>query len=164
MNIYELTTQYQLLQDALEAGEDVEELVSQIEDAIEVKADGYARVIRNFESDIEGLKKAEADLKEKRERLEKAIVRMKGALQDTMIKTDKRKFKTDLFSFSIVRNGGKDPIILASDIKPEDLPEELKTVKITTTANKEAIRQYIEETGDLTYGSIGERGESLRIK
>ena len=121
-------------------------------------------MIRNFESDIEGLKKAEADLKEKRERLEKAIVRMKGALQDTMIKTDKRKFKTYLFSFSIVRNGGKDPIILASDIKPEDLPEELKTVKITTTANKEAIRQYIEETGDLTYGSIGERGESLRIK
>ena len=164
MNIFELTAQYQLLQDALENGEDVEEMLEQISDDIETKAESYARIMKNLESDIEGLKKAEEEAKEKRDRLEKAKERMKSNLFDSMIKTGKRKFKSGIFNFSIVKNGGKDPIILNQDIKPEDLPEELKNIKTTVTPNKEAIREYIMETGDLTYGSIGERGESLRIK
>lgn len=162
MNIYELTTQYQLLQDALEAGEDVDALIESVNDELEAKADGYARIIRNLECDIEGFKKAEESAKAKREVLENNVKRLKNALFMSMKATGKLKFKTDLFGFSVAKNGGKDPIVINEGVVPEDLPEEL--VKKTLTIDKEALRKYIEDTGDITYGYIGERGESLRIR
>ena len=164
MNIFELTGNYLLLQEALENGEDVEEMLEQISDDIEVKAEAYARIIKNFDSDMEGLKASIEEQKAKLDRLEKAKERMKGNLFDCMVSTGKRKFKSGIFSFNIAKNGGKDPIILNDEIWLEDLPDELKTVKTTVTVNKEAIREYIMETGDLTYGSIGERGEHLTIR
>ena len=55
----------------------------------------------------------------------------------------------------------KIPVIV--DVKDtSELPDDL--VKITETPDLDAIRKYIEETGDLTYAHFGERGESLRIK
>ena len=115
-----------------------------------------------FENDIEGFKKAEESARAKRETLENTVKRLKNALFMAMKATGKLKFKTPLFGFSVAKNGGKDPIVINEGVTAEDLPEEL--VKKTLTIDKEALRKYIEETGDITYGYIGERGESLRIK
>lgn len=160
MNLYELTAVYQRLQDQIEAGEDYEGILAVIGDEIEAKADGYARVIRNMEAEAKALKDEEKRLAEKRKLREAAIERLKQNLFESMKATGKEKFKTDLFTFSIQKNGGALPVIV--DVDTEYLPDDL--VQITEKPDLKAIATYIEQTGDLTYAHFGERGESLRIK
>ena len=161
MNLYELTAVYQRLQNQIEQGEDVEGILAVIGDELESKADGYARVIRNMEAQAAAFKEEEKRIAEKRKRLENGVERLRENLYNSMKITGKEKFKTDLFSFAIQKNGGKIPVIL--DVKDtSELPDDL--VKITETPDLDAIRKYIEDTGDLTYAHFGERGESLRIK
>ena len=161
MNLYELTNAYLNIQELIESDEDYESVLDTIDDAIEIKADGYARVIRNMEAQAAAFKEEEKRLALKRKHCEAAISRLKQNLFESMKSTGKTKFKTDLFTFSIQKNGGKIPVIV--DVKDTaDLPDEL--VKITESPDLEAIRKYIEETGDLSYAHFGERGESLRIK
>ena len=160
MNLYDLTAVYKRLQDQLEAGEDVAGILEVIGDEIEVKADGYARVIRNMQAYAEAYKAEEQRLADKRKKCEAGIERLKLNLFDSMKATGKEKFKTDLFSFSIQKNGGADPVIV--DVETDDLPDDL--VQITEKPDLKAIAKYIKETGDLSYAHFGERGESLRIK
>lgn len=161
MNLYELTATYQRLQNEIENGEDYDGILAVIGDEIEDKADGYARVIRNMEAQAAAFKEEEKRIAEKRKRLEAGVEKLKQNLFDSMKKTGKEKFKTDLFSFSIQKNGGKIPVIV--DVKDtSELPDDL--VKITEAPDLDAIRKYIEDTGDLSYAHFGERGESLRIK
>ena len=160
MNLYELTAVYQRLQDQIEAGEDYEGILAVIGDEIEAKADGYARVIRNMEAEAKALKDEEKRLAEKRKLREAAVDRLKQNLFESMKATGKEKFKTDLFTFSIQKNGGALPVIV--DVDTEYLPDDL--VQITEKPDLKAIATYIEQTGDLTYAHFGERGESLRIK
>lgn len=160
MNLYELTATYQRLQNEIENGEDYDGILAVIGDEIEDKADGYARVIRNMEAQATAFKEEEKRIADKRKRLEAGVEKLKQNLFDSMKKTGKEKFKTDLFSFSIQKNGGADPVIV--DVETDDLPDDL--VQITEKPDLKAIAAYIKETGDLTYAHFGERGESLRIK
>ena len=159
MNLYELTAVYQRLQDQIEAGEDYEGILAVIGDEIETKADGYARVIRNMEAQASAFREEEKRIAEKRKRLESSVDRLKQNLFDSMKATGKEKFKTELFTFSIQKNGGSLPVIV--DVPTEKLPDDL--VQITEKPDLKAIQKYIEETGDLTYAHFGEKGEHLRI-
>ena len=160
MNLYELTAVYQRLQNEIEAGEDLEGILEVIGDELEAKADGYARVIRNMEGNIEAIKAEQKRLSDKKALLEKGIERLKQNLFESMKATGKEKFKTELFSFSIQKNGGALPVVV--DVSTDKLPDDL--VQITEKPDLKAIAKYIEETGDVTYAHFGERGESLRIK
>lgn len=160
MNLYELTSTYQQLQNGIENGEDFEGILEVINDELEAKADGYARVIRNMEAQAEAFKTEEKRLAEKRRMLDAGIEKLKQNLFEAMKSTGKTKFKTDLFSFAIQKNGGNDPVVV--DVSTDDLPDDL--VQITEKPDLKAIAAYIKETGDLTYAHFGERGESLRIK
>lgn len=160
MNLYELTAVYKRLQDQIEAGEDVEGILAVIGDELEAKADGYARVIRNMEAQAAMFKEEEKRLSEQRKRLENGAEKLKQNLFESMKETGKEKFKTDLFTFAIQKNGGALPVVV--DVKTDDLPDDL--VQITEKPDLKAIAKYIEDTGDLTYAHFGERGESLRIK
>lgn len=163
MNIYELKAAYQDLQSRIEDGdEDLEEALEQINDQLEAKADGYARVIKNMEAQAEMFKAEEKRLAENRKRIEEGVERLKKNLFTAMKETGKLRFNTDLFSFKITKNGGKAPIVL--DVPEEDLPDDLVKVTVTRKADKDAIAKYIEETGDETYAHVGERGERLSIK
>jgi hypothetical protein len=160
MNLYEITAVYQRLQNKIENGEDYEGILEVINDELEVKADNYARVIRNMEVQAAAFKDEEKRLSEKRKRLENGVERLKQNLFEAMKATGKEKFKTELFSFAIQKNGGADPVIV--DVPTEKLPDDL--VQITEKPDLKAIAAYIKETGDVTYAHFGERGESLRIK
>jgi phosphotransferase system IIB component len=165
MNLYELTGQFLQLQQMLEdpdAETDViNDTMEAVEGEIEVKAEGYAKVIKNMESNLLGVIAEQERLRIRRNLIESNIKRLKQNLQDSMIATGKKKFKTDLFSFAIQKNGGKIPVIL--DVKDtSELPDEL--VRIKEEADLDAIRQLIEKEGSCKYAHLGERGESLRIK
>jgi len=158
----ELTAEYMALQEAFETQDDdtVAALLADTDKAIENKADGYAKVIKNFEADIEGLKAEIRRLSDKKAVLENAIQRLKDTLKQAMVITGKTKFKTQLFSFGIQKNGGAPPVLLR--VPEEMIPDEF--MKITRTPDKKAMADYINETGDVTLFTFGERGESLRIR
>ena len=163
MNIYEITGQYKLLETAMALNPDDESLQAEfdkIEDAIEVKADNYAKVIKNLKAEIEGLKAEEKRLYDRRKVIENNIKACENNLLWSMKQTGKEKFKTELFSFSVAKNGGKVPLVV--DVPAADLPTELQSV--TIDVDKDALRKYIEETGDLTYGHFADRGEHLSIR
>ena len=158
--LYELTGAYKQIQELIDQGEDLEGILATLEDAIEVKAEAYAKVMRNNEATMDAITAEITRLTGKKQSLLNANNRLKGNLYESMKATGKTKFKTDLFSFTIAKNGGKTPVVLKVD--EAYLPEHL--VKITRTANNDAIREYIEATGDITYAELGDRGESLRIR
>lgn len=164
MTLYDLTADYMQLQMMLEDPEEdpeaIQAMMDDLDEAIEDKADGYAKVIKNMESSLDAIKKEQERLSTRKSTLESGIKRLKENLQTAMIATDKRKFKTDLFSFAIQKNGGKVPVIL--DVEVDQLPDDL--VKVERKPDLGAIAAYIEDTGDVTYAHLGERGESLRIR
>lgn len=162
--LYELTNEFMELLDMLEDPEIEEQVVLDtlegIDFELELKADGYAKVIKELEGSIETIKAEQTRLAKKKSTMEANIARIKNNLQDAMVKTGKTKFKTDLFSFNIQKNGGKAPVIL--DVKDtSELPDEL--VRIKEEPDIEAIRKLI-DAGECKYAHYGERGESLRIK
>lgn len=160
-NVYELKASFKQIQDAIEDGnDDLEDILNTLDEAIEDKADGYACIIANIDSDIEGIKTAENRLKEKRKRLENERDRLKQSLFTAMKETGKTKFKTKLFNFSIVKNGGNAPVIV--NVPTERLADEF--VIVDEKPNLKAIAEYITKTGDVSFAKFGERGESLRIK
>ena len=161
MTLYELTGEYLALMSALEEGDEsmVDDLLM-VEDNFEHKAENYAKVIRNLEAELEALKAEEKRLMERRRIGEKSLGRIKAALKGAMEITGKTDFTSGIFKFKIVRNGGKAPLVNVPD--PSELPDELR--KVEYKADSDAIREYIEATGDLSYGEIGERGTRLSIK
>ena len=165
MTLYELTGQFLTLQQMLEdpdAETDViNDTLAGIDCEIEIKADNYAKLIRNLEGSISAIDAELERLTVKKNLYKSGVKRLKDHLQESMTITGKRKFKTDLFSFAIQKNGGKAPVIL--DVKDtSELPDDL--VRIKEEADLDAIRKLIESEGSCKYAHLGERGESLRIK
>ena len=165
MNLYDLTNDFLQLQAMLEDPDVDSQVITDTLESLQYdlkeKADGYAKVIKNMEANVAAIKQEKERLTAKQNLLESSIKRLKENLQVSMIATGNTKFKTDLFSFGIQKNGGKIPVIL--DVKDtSELPDEL--VRIKEEADLDAIRALIEKEGSCKYAHLGERGESLRIK
>lgn len=167
MNLYELTGQMLQLQQMLEDPEvDAQVLadtMEAVEGELEIKADGYGKIIRNFESNVASIKAEKDRLTALQNIYEGSIKRLKDNLQESMTATGKRKIETDLFKFSIQKNGGALPVIV--DVSTDDLPDEC--VIIAENPDLKAIASYLQGVNKEYYSRFahfGERGESLRIK
>ena len=163
MTIYELTGAYKHLELALACNPDDEELeaeLAKITDDLETKAEGYAKIIRTLTANVEGYKAEEARIAERRKVDENTIKRLKTNLMMSMKETGKTKFRTDLFAFGVAKNGGKEPLRIDADV--ESIPDEL--CKVTREVDNDKMREYIKETGDLSYAHLEERGEHLTIR
>lgn len=161
MTLYELTGQLLTLQEMLEGGDcdeqTLNDTIESIDALFEDKADGYAKIIRNFESDIEGIKAEEKRLADRRKALENSIGRLKGHLETSMIELDRRKFKTQLFSFAIQANPAKVVVDDESALDPRFLiPQPAKV-------DRKLISDVIKAGGEVA-GAHLEKGESLRIR
>lgn len=160
MKLYELTGQYLELEEMAANGEIDEQTfmdtMESITEDIKDKADGYARVIRNLEANIEAYKNEEERLYSRRKTLENNIKRMKSNLQNCMCITGEKKFKTDLFSFNIKKNPKK----LVVD-KVEDVPEEFLIMQEPKVDGK-ALKDFIADK-EVSYAHL-EQGESLVIR
>lgn len=107
MNLYDLTDNFNKVYNQIQAGEDSEvylDTLNSIEEAIEEKAIGYAKVIKNIESDNQALAEEIKRLQGRKSSNENAIKNLKSNLQDSMEQTGKTVFKTPLFSFGIQNN------------------------------------------------------------
>lgn len=122
--LYELTQDWIQLMNLLEDGADedvINDTLEGLDYEIEDKAEGYAKVIRNIESDISGLKAEIERMTDRKRVLENNITRMKNNLQAAMELTGKTKFKTDLFSFNVQNNPAA---VIMDEQYLENIPEE----------------------------------------
>jgi predicted nuclease with TOPRIM domain len=163
-SLYELNASYRNLMERLYDDELPEEAVidtlDSLEAEIEDKAEGYSKIIRQFDADIESIKEEEARLRSRRTALENRKELLKGNLFNAMKTVGLSKIKTPLFTVSIQKNGGKRSLVL--DVEPDKLPAELQ--KVTIAANNDALREWLGEAESCEYCHLAEQGESLRIR
>ena len=160
-SLYELAAEYQILLDLADDPEtDMEvfnDTLEGISGEIEDKAENYAKLIKNIESENDGLKWEIERLKLRKERNEKKIESLKSNLQDAMVATGKTKFKTNLFSFGVQKNA---PSVVIDDEKAVDKKYLiLQDPKIDKKSIKEAINN-----GEKIEWAHLEQSESLRIR
>ncbi len=165
MKLYELTSDLITLQELLEESVDdqlLQDTLEAVQGEYDVKMESYAKVIKNLEADMDALKTEAKRLTDKRKVLENNIDRLKKAMFDSMKAVGKSKAGGQLFTVAIQKNGGKVPVIMAEDADLSILPDQL--VKVVESPDLEAIRELL-EAGKVVEGfTLGERGESLRIR
>lgn len=163
-SLYELTSVYENLQQRLYDDEYDEQAIidtlESIECAIEDKADGYGKIIRMLQGNIEDIKTEEKRLTARRKSLERREELLKESLFSTMKTMGTRKIQTPLFSFTISKNGGKRKLVLDCDI--DELPAEYQ--KISIEADNEALRSLLGDNETCQYCHLEQQGESLRMK
>jgi hypothetical protein len=160
-NIYELTKNYDEVLNMLYQDDVDEQMVldtlESIEGDIEDKADNYAKIMKELETKAKARKEEAQRLSESAKVFENRVKALKSNLFNAMKETGKTKFATNLFSFSIAKNGGKQALTIDSDV-----PEEYTKTVIENDTDK--IRQALENGEKLSFAHLEARGESLRIK
>ena len=130
---------------------------------LEKKAEGYCKVLRQMESDIEAIKAEEDRLKRNRSAIENNVKRMKEALKDAMVKTghdDKNGLKAGLFQLKVAKNGGQRPLVIDGDV-----PEQF--IKVKYENDNERIRAFLNSLDNndaCAWAHLGEAGTHLAIK
>lgn len=120
--------------------------------AIEEKADGYAKLIRNQEASSKAFDEEIKRMRERKQAIDNNVKRMKLSLQNAMVEIGKTKFKTDLFSFNIQKNQPS-VVIIDETLVPE------KFKKVTIDFDKTAIKKEEDVPGVEI-----KQSESLRIR
>lgn len=160
--LYELATEWQSVFDMLldpEVPEDaIFDTIEMIEIDMDDKADNYAKIIRSLDGTASAIDAEIKRLQERKTSIANRKERMKQGLEFMMRTTGRTKFKTALFSFNIQKNGGLQPLVMNQD---EPVPAEWLAPGLPDTAK---IRAYLQSGGTLPFASLGERGESLRIR
>ena len=164
MRLYELTEQYEALQEMMyDPDIDEQTILDTMEGLwgeIEEKADNYAKIITGMKKDIETLKEEETRLLSRRKRLEERSKWLKDNLEANMRQIGKVKFKTALFSFNIQKNGGVEPLVIDGAI--DDIPGRY-LIPQPPIPDNEAIRALLAEK-QVEWAHLEPRGESLRIR
>lgn len=160
-NLYQLTNKYETVLNMLYDEEIDEQMIldtlESIEGEIEDKADGYAKIIKELEARRDARKAEAKRLTESAKVFENRVNTLKSNLFNAMKTTGKTKFATDLFSFNITKNGGKQPLTIDGEV-----PKEYTKTVIENDTDK--IRQALENGEKLPFAHLEPRGESLRIK
>ncbi|HOX23622.1 MAG TPA: siphovirus Gp157 family protein [Elusimicrobiales bacterium] len=153
--LYELAERYRLIAEMLDSPpeqvsrEEIEKSLSLIQDEIEEKATGIAKVILEAEQDIASLKAEEERLSKRRSALQNKVEWLKGYLLADMQSVNVLKIKRDVVTVS-VRNSP--PSVEIADA--EQLPTEfIRIIPETKAPDKRAIITHFRETGEVPPGA-----------
>lgn len=142
--------------------EAIDEWLQETGDALDKKLDGYGALIREREA-LAAARKAEAQrLLDLAKTDENTVKRLKDRLQFFFENNGISKQETARFKFSLAANGGKAPVIIDGNYKPDEVPFSFQ--KQVVDFDKEEIRKALEAGDELSFARLGERGRSLRIK
>lgn len=159
--LYKLNESYKNILDKIlfENVENEEELITElakIEIAVEEKAENTAIVLKDLEAQINKFREEEKRLSERRRTLENNVKYLKQNLEETMFLQDKKKFKTEHFSFNIQKN--------APSVKITDEEKALERYKkVVITIDKTKLRDDLKNGVILDYAELVQT-ESLRIR
>lgn len=160
--LYEITGDYLRLLEMLEEDENLDpqafaDTLEGIEGEFEIKADGYARVLKELTSEAGKYDVEIQRMTARRDSLNNRSKMLKQHLYESMKATGKLKFRTDLFSFGIQKNGGLQPVEIVPDVT---VPLEYCRVEPDNTKIREALKNGAE----LPFAVLKERGEHLSIR
>ena len=164
MRLYELAEQWDAVFNMMEDGETDEQVIfdtlESIEGEIEDKADNYAKMIRNLQANVDVLKAEEERLYQRRKSTENHIQRLKDNLQANLEFIGKTKFKTDLFSFSVAKNGGKQPLSITDNL--DEIPGKY-LIPQPPKVNNDAVRELLKEK-TVDWAHLEPYGRHLNIR
>lgn len=155
MKLYELIECYRNILE-IEEDADAKKALDAIDEAIEEKADNIAKLAREIEAEVKAIKTEEERLFSRRKALENKAKWLKDYLEGSMLAINKKKFKTDLFSFNIQKNPASLKITDESKIPEEFLIIEKKV-------NKKELSEAIKCGKYLDCAELVQT-ESLRIR
>ena len=158
--LYEITDNLKLIQSLIEDGADEEvfaDAIAKNEMDLAEKLEGYAMVMKNIESDIDGFKAEEKRLAERRKSMESKIKHMKENMQFAMSSTGEKKIQGEKFTFTI----GKNPPSLK--VVDEELIPRNFFNDVAPVLDKKALMEEL-KAGRVMPGAQIQQGESLRIR
>lgn len=162
--LYELTSDlmalYEMADDPDVDAEALADTIEAVEGAIEVKADGYARVIAQLKADMSAIKAEEERLNSRRKAIDKSVEQITKRLKDSMIATGKTSIKTVNFSFGIRKN--PPAVKIAEGITAEDVPTEFIKYGKPTIDNAK-VKEALKKGVSIEWARL-EQGESLQIR
>lgn len=127
-----------------------------------IKADGYAKAIREMESRSKARRTEASVLSEMATADQRRADGLKRFLLQCMERIGERQLVGQTFTLAVQRDGGAAPVEVFGDA--EAMPE--RFVRVTKTPDRDAIRRALEQ-GDAdaaNFATLGERGVSLRIR
>jgi prophage DNA circulation protein len=138
MTLYELTEAYQKLQDyadavaedpALEA--ERQALIDSVDEQIDAKLTSIARVLRNYDAEIEALREEERRLAKKRRARENAAAWLKRYAKQQMEQAGKRKISDGVLTVALQKNPARLKLNIDEAMVPDEylLPQPPKVDK-----------------------------------
>ena len=163
--LYEISAEMQELMDWMNDPEtDPEAIADTLEGLqfeLESKAEGYCKVIRQFEADAQMFKAEAARFAQKQALAENNAKYLKEKLKNAMVATgNENGLDAGLFKLKIAGNGGKKPLKITGDV-----PEEF--VKMIPQNDTDRIRDFLEsldENDVCAWATLEPRGTHLTIK
>lgn len=152
MKLYELSTTYQQVVDLLENENDSDQIellkqtLDSIDEAIELKADNIAKMIVEIDSNLEVLANEIDRLQGRLKTIKANKDSLKNYLKQAMEMSNKSKFATSHFNFSIRNNKPSVDVIDESLIPNEYIKQEIIT-KIDKIALYEQLKNNVEIAG-----------------
>ena len=160
ITLYEMSQEWQnvfeMLLDPEIPEEAVFDTIEMIEADMDTKADSYAKIIKSMDGDTAQIDTEIKRLQERKASISNRQKALKQRLFDTMKTTGRTKFKTALFSFNIQKNGGAQPVELLDEVPAAWLKP--------GTPDLAKIREYLAQGNELPFATLGDRGESPRIR
>ena len=139
---------------------EIEEREDALEEEIEKKEENIAKLIR-YHAEMAAVIQAEEDRLEKRKKTHLCSAEwLKNTLYAKLKAAGKEKFKTPLFSFTIVKNGGKQPLYITDNL--DEIPGKY-LIPQPPKPNKDAVRELLKEK-EVDWAHLEPRGENLRIR
>lgn len=160
-SLYELKHEYLVLMEYADSTDPEDEQVfldtlEGLTGTIEAKLDSCAVVMSHMDAHESMLDKEIDRLMAMKTAIKNNKQRMKDRIYALMVAMDKRKISTDLHSFSIRKNGGKQALEITGDV-----PDKFQ--KVIYEPDKDLIRKELEAGNELDFAVLKERGEYLKI-
>ena len=158
MRIYELNNAWQEIIHRMEEGDelDLTDTLESIEEALEVKLENTAKVIRTIEAEAAAIKSEEERLKKRRNAMENNVGRLKNYIFESMQITGKERLKGVHVSLRLQNNPPSVNMLDDKAIPAHYLVEQPSTV------DKKAVLQDL-KNGIAVEGAELKQEKSLRI-
>src|SRR5690606_2529083 len=158
MRIYELNNAWQVIIYRMEEGDelDLTDTLESIEEALEVKLENTAKVIRTIEAEAAAIKTEEERLKKRRNTMENNVGRLKHYIFESMQITGKERLKGVHVTLRLQNNPPSVNMLNAQAIPAHYLVEQPSTV------DKKAVLQDL-KNGIAVEGAELKQEKSLRI-
>lgn len=158
--LYNIIGEFELLYQLATEEDDEQAFLDTLESLkgdLEVKAGGYVSVINQLAMEAAECDKVMKAFREKKEKRENSIKRMKEALMTAMDVAGVDSLPAGDYTLKIAKNGGLQPLKIDGEV-----PDSFK--KIIYEDDKDKIRQALNDGEELSFAHLEERGRHLNIK